>query len=73
MVKKTFCEECRSNVEYVVSFVGMTGTIKGKEYHYMGFEARCANCGSLVYVPEISDINLQSLYSVFREENGIVL
>lgn len=50
----------------------MTGTIKGKEYHYTGTEARCADCGSLVFVPEISDDNLRSLYNVFREENGIV-
>ena len=50
----------------------MTGTIKGKEYHYTGTEARCADCGNLVFVPEISDDNLRSLYNVFREENGIV-
>ena len=72
MTKKTFCEECRNDVEYIVSSVSMTGTIKGKEYHYTGTEARCADCGSLVFVPEISDTNLRSLYNVFREENGIV-
>lgn len=72
MTGKTFCEECRNDVEYTTASVPMTGTIKGKEYHYTGTEARCADCGSLVFVPEISDDNLQSLYNVFREENGIV-
>lgn len=72
MTEKTFCEECRNDVEYTTASVPMTGTIKGKEYHYTGTEARCADCGSLVFVPEISDDNLQSLYNVFREENGIV-
>lgn len=72
MTEKTFCEECRNDVEYTTVSVPMTGTIKGKEYHYTGTEARCADCGSLVFVPEISDDNLRSLYNVFREENGIV-
>lgn len=72
MIEKTFCEECRNDVEYTTASVPMTGTIKGKEYHYTGTEARCADCGNLVFVPEISDDNLRSLYNVFREENGIV-
>ena len=72
MTEKTFCEECRNDVEYTTASVPMTGTIKGREYHYTGTEARCADCGSLVFVPEISDDNLRSLYNVFREENGIV-
>ncbi len=72
MTEKTFCEECRNDVEYTTAPVPMTGTIKGKEYHYSGIEARCADCGNLVFVPEISDDNLRSLYNVFREENGIV-
>ena len=72
MTEKTFCEECRNYVEYTTVSVPMTGRIKGKEYHYTGTEARCADCGGLVFVPEISDDNLRSLYNVFREENGIV-
>lgn len=72
MTEKTFCEECRNDVEYTTASVPMTSTIKGKEYRYTGTEARCADCGSLVFVPEISDDNLRSLYNVFREENGIV-
>ena len=69
MTEKTFCEECRNDVEYITASVPMTGTIKGKAYHYTGAEARCADCGNLVFVPEISDDNLRSLYNVFREEN----
>ena len=72
MTEKTFCEECRNDVEYTTVSVPMTGRIKGKAYHYTGTEARCADCGNLVFVPEISDDNLRSLYNVFREENGIV-
>lgn len=70
MNQKTFCEECRNDVEYIVSSVPMVGTIKGKEYSYTGMEARCADCGSLVYVPEISDANLEALYRVLKADKG---
>ncbi len=72
MNQKVFCEECRNDVEYIAASVPMTGTIKGKEYSYTGTEARCADCGALVYVPEITDANLEALYRVYRKDNGIV-
>ncbi len=70
--KKTFCEECRNDVDYAVSFVKLTGRIKDKEYHYTGKEAHCADCGASVFVQEISDFNLRALYDVYRKENGII-
>ena len=70
--KKVFCEECRNDVSYVVTTVPMVGTIRDKEYSYTGREARCADCGSLVFVPEISDTNLRTLYDVYRQVNGII-
>jgi len=72
ITKKVFCEECRKDVEYTIASVPMVGTVKGKKYSYSGREARCADCGSLLYIPELSDGNLRSLYDVFREENGII-
>lgn len=68
MNQKTLCEECRNDVEYIVSSVPMIGTIKGRKYSYTGMEARCADCGSLVYVPEISDANLEALYRVLKAD-----
>ncbi len=70
--KITFCEECRAEVAYSTVSLPMTGTIKDKAYHYVGQEAHCSHCGSVVYVPEILDANLQELYRIFREENGII-
>jgi putative zinc finger/helix-turn-helix YgiT family protein len=70
--QKAFCKECRNDVDYVVTTVPMTGTIKDTEYSYTGKEARCTNCGSLIYVPELSDANLQTLYDMYRQENGII-
>ena len=70
--RKAFCEECRNDVSYVEASVPMVGTIKEKKYHYIGREARCAGCGSLIFIPELSDSNLQALYEVYRKENGII-
>lgn len=70
--KKTFCEECRRDVNYEVSPMKLTGRIKDKVYHYIGKEAHCADCGAPVFVPEISDFNLSALYDAYRKENGIV-
>ncbi len=69
---KTFCEECRDDVGYLIREREMAGSVKGKESHYMGKEAHCAQCGALVYVPEVNDANLEALYEVYRKENGIV-
>lgn len=69
---KTFCEECRNDVEYSTKSVPMTASIKGKQYSYTGTEALCKECGSAVYVPEIIDANLRALYDEYRKENNII-
>lgn len=70
--RTVFCEECRDDVAYNVEEKEMVGTIRGAEYHYVGKEAKCANCGAYVDVEEISMTNLKALYDVYRKENGIV-
>lgn len=70
--KKVFYDECRNNVNYIVASLPMAGTIKEKEYYYVGKEAHCADCGSQLFIPELSDYNLRSLYDVYRKENGII-
>ncbi len=70
--KKVFCDECRNDVTYNVKTVPMVGVIRGKEYSYTGKEAYCANCGSLLFIPELIDANLESLYNIYREENDII-
>lgn len=70
--KKVFCEECRNDVDYIEASVPMTGTIREKDYHYVGKEAHCTDCGSQLFIPEFSDYNLRALYDVYRKENGII-
>lgn len=70
--KRTFCEECRKDVDYQVSSVRMAGKIKDKEYLYIGKQACCASCHAPVFVSELNDANLRALYDTYRRENGIV-
>lgn len=70
--KKVFCEECRNDVSYIETSVPIFGTIKEKEYRYVGKEAHCADCGSQLFIPEFSDFNLRAFYDVYRNENGII-
>lgn len=72
MNTKVFCEECRNEVDYTVTNVSMSGTIKGETFHYFGKEAHCAHCNSQIYVAEINDTNLRALYDKYREKNGII-
>lgn len=66
--KKVFCEECRNDVNFVVTSVQMVGTIKDKAYHYVGKAVHCADCGSELFAPKFSDFNLRALYDVFRKK-----
>lgn len=70
--KKVFCEECRNDVSYIEASVPMVGTIKEKTYNYIGKEAHCADCGSPLFIPELSDSNLRALYDIYCKENGII-
>ena len=43
---KTFCEECRRDVEYIVETATIKGKLKGEEYEYTGKKAVCTNVGA---------------------------
>ena len=65
--KKAFCEECRKDVNYVEKDEIKKGTLKEKEYQYLGKSAFCEECNSKLYIPYIEDYNLKSLYDEFRK------
>jgi uncharacterized phage-associated protein len=67
-----FCEKCSRNVTYTVTETFLTGTVKGEKFLYVGEEAHCAECGSPVVVPGLSDHNLKALYDVYRQNNHII-
>ena len=70
--RKVFCEECRDDVEFVVTNNQLEGTIKGEKYNYLGKTAHCIDCNSEIYVEEINDYNLKMLYDKYRKSHGII-
>lgn len=70
--KKVFCEDCRNDVDFIVTDKSMDGMIKGETYNYLGKIAYCSDCGTEIYVNEINDYNLKMLYDTYREKLGIV-
>jgi uncharacterized phage-associated protein len=69
---KKFCEGCRNDVEYIITEKEMESELKGEKYSYMGKEAHCPHCNSELFIGEINDSNLRSLYDVYRKRNHIV-
>ena len=67
-----FCPECRNDASYSIKNEILNGVIKGQTIEYPGEIAYCSNCGSEVYVPEISDSNLETLYAEYRKQNDLV-
>ncbi len=64
--RKTFCPECREDVEFVVSDTQLEGNLNGEKYSYSGKVAHCVNCNSEIYFEEINDYNLEMLYDRYR-------
>jgi len=69
---KVFCEHCREDVEYSVLEAVQKGNLKGEEYEFIGKRTICNECSSDVFVAEIEDENLKSLYDSYRKINGII-
>ncbi|MEE6185062.1 type II toxin-antitoxin system antitoxin SocA domain-containing protein [Bacillus pretiosus] len=66
------CEFCRDMVKYSTKDVPKVTVIRGKQYHYVGKEANCAECKSEIFVPNIHDYNLEQLDHVYRQQEQLV-
>lgn len=62
MSNKYFCENCRNDMDqYDLFMEPMVINIDGVNYDYVGQTARCIECGSEIYVPEVMDFNLEAI------------
>lgn len=71
-IKTVFCPECRRDVKYSVKKRVDTGELKGEVYEFTSQTAYCANCGEEVYVAELEDANLKTLYDAYRQRHDII-
>jgi putative zinc finger/helix-turn-helix YgiT family protein len=70
--KTAFCENCREDVRFSVEKEMITQPFKGEDVEFANAVARCDSCGSEVFVAELHDSNLVSLYDAYRLKNGII-
>lgn len=67
-----FCENCLDDNEYIIKNIPVTEKFRGHEIKYMKKETFCKECNGLVYVAEINDENLNTLYSEARKLEDLI-
>ncbi|BCZ46827.1 hypothetical protein psyc5s11_28940 [Clostridium gelidum] len=67
-----FCEYCMNENEYGVHKENKTSILKDEEISYIAKEAVCNNCGNEIFVSDICDYNLKTLYDEYRKKHNII-
>ena len=67
-----FCEVCLDDKHYIVKEEEKIDYARGKEIKYIRKQAYCTECNSPMYIPQITDENLEALYSKIREVDDII-
>ncbi len=71
-MKKRYCIHCNQEVSYNVVEKMTTKIIRGKNVSYMSKSAICPNCSKEIYVPEISDRNLERKIAAYKKNEDII-
>lgn len=72
MKNSAFCEYCMNEINYKINEVNKTSILKDEEINYIAKEARCTDCGNEIFVSDICDYNLESLYEEYRNKHNII-
>lgn len=72
MRAKVFCPECRQDVSFSVREKLDCAELKNETFEFIAKVAYCDACGNEVYVHEIEDENLKTLYDLYREKHDII-
>ena len=67
-----FCPGCRKTVQYRTRDAIETADLQGVPHSYSSTIAYCNTCNERLAIPDIEDMNLQSLYDVYRAANAII-
>ncbi len=70
--RKVFCPECRKEVTFTVKESIETAIVKGEAYKFTSQIAYCDECETELYVAELEDTNLKTLYDVYRKAKDII-
>ncbi|MFW5889748.1 MAG: type II TA system antitoxin MqsA family protein [Bacillota bacterium] len=69
---RTFCPECRKDVEYQIEESVEKKEVRGLEFEYTAERAYCNNCGVEIFISKLHDQNLQKIDNAYREKAGII-
>ena len=72
MNNTTFCENCRNDVNFSIKKKNTIRSFKNEEIEFEETFATCNNCENEVFVADLHDCNLFSLYDSYRLKNGIL-
>ncbi|OOM73848.1 hypothetical protein CLPUN_42830 [Clostridium puniceum] len=72
MKRLAFCEYCMNEIEYKINEVNKISILKDEEINYMAKEASCSECGNEIFVSDICDRNLKSLYDEYRNKHNVI-
>ncbi|MFK9091704.1 type II toxin-antitoxin system antitoxin SocA domain-containing protein [Bacillus salipaludis] len=67
-----YCDRCDDVVEFEEKFTNKQKTIKGREISYLAKEAYCAECGSLIFAPDVHEFNLNQINDAYRKAEDII-
>jgi len=71
-MEKQFCVQCGKEQEYIVDSRPDTVDIRGITVQYNELFAVCRECGEELYVPEISDANITSIETAYRQAANLI-
>ncbi len=69
---RTFCPECRKDVEYQIKELVEKKEVRGLEFEYTAKRAYCNECESEIFIPELHDQNLKKIDAAYREKAGVI-
>jgi putative zinc finger/helix-turn-helix YgiT family protein len=69
---RTFCPECRKDVEYQIKELIEKKEVRGLEFEYTAERAYCNECESEIFIPELHDQNLKKIDTAYREKAGVI-
>lgn len=67
-----FCEYCMRETKYEINEINKISMIRDEEINYAAKKAVCYECNNEIFVSEICDYNLNSLYEEYRNLHNII-
>lgn len=72
MHKRGYCENCDTIVTYIIKDKLENDHLNGVDIEYIAKYAYCDICNTEIYIEKIDDINIATMYNIYREKANII-